>query len=178
MDVEIINTRQSRSDDGVTPMKDMRNAGRSWNSFRVMVGKSTDFIIYGNLYLLSLLFISTFGIALFSFLEINGLALHCTSFFLFLYTPLTLHQRCILSKMKSLRGYMNDLRRKVNDIMVENEILEYRAEYCRAKLKVMDPFDQQSANLKSEEVVKLVEIMNEQAKVKEKIEVSVNDISW
>lgn len=180
MDVETINPRQSGSEDGVTTMKDMRSAGnlrRSRHCFRVMFGKSTDFIIYGNLYLFSLLFISTFGIALFSFLEINGLALHCTSFFLLLYAPLTLHQTCKLSKMKSLRGYMNDLRRKVNDVMMENEVLEYRAEYCRERLKRMDPFEQQSINLKTEDIVQLVEIMNEQAIVKQKIEVSVKIIS-
>ncbi|GFH60292.1 predicted protein [Chaetoceros tenuissimus] len=72
--------------------------------------------------------------------------------------------------MKSLRGYMNDLRRKVNDVMMENEVLEYRAEYFRERLKRMDPFEQQSINLKSEDIVQLVEIMNEQAIVKQKIE--------
>lgn len=179
MDGEITKTRRSISDDEVAPIKDMQNAGnlrRSWHCFRFMIGKSTDFIIYGNQYLISLLFISTFGIALFSFLEINGLALHFTSFFLLLYAPLTLHQTCTLSKMKSLRGYMNDLRRKVNEVMIENEILEYRAEYCREKLQRMDPFEPQSANLKSEDIVQLVKIINEQAKVKQQIEVSVNII--
>ena len=78
--------------------------------------------------------------------------------------------------MKSLRGYMNDLRRKVNEVMIENEILEYRAEYCREKLQRMDPFEPQSANLKSEDIVQLVKIINEQAKVKQQIEVSVNII--
>jgi len=104
----------------------------------------------------------------------GGLLLDICGSFLCFFAPYTIYQKYLLRDLGTFRSLLNNLRRQVNDLMIENDALKANLRRLGENIDGLESVEEKFSRLvKANEVDRCVAIVKETKEVNEKMKVRV-----